>query len=83
MKHAGNGDTNCSWCSWNGPQKIREVIGTVGNRRTSQDHPNYNIVKIGQKTKKSPGDLRKFAVTQTPVKYYQLTLVWKTRQEGN
>ena len=28
---------------------------------------NYSIIKIGQNTKKSPGDLRNPAVTQTPV----------------
>ncbi len=29
---------------------------------------NYNIVKIDQNTEKSPGNLRRLAVTQTPVK---------------
>ena len=45
---------------------------------TSGDHPNYSIIENGQNTEKSPGDLRKLAVTQTPVKDYQLTLMWKT-----
>ena len=36
----------------------------LGNLRTNRDHPNYNIVKIGQNTEKGPGDLRKLAVTQ-------------------
>ena len=31
------------------------------------DHPNYSIVEIGQNTKKSPQDLWRIAVTQTPV----------------
>ena len=35
----------------------------------------YNIVEIGQNTKKSPGNLRRLAITQTPVKTHQLTLV--------
>ena len=26
-------------------------------KRTSRDHPNYIIMKIGQNTEKSPGDL--------------------------
>ena len=34
----------------------------------NQDHPDYNIVEIGQNTQKIPGDLRILAVTQTPVK---------------
>ena len=29
----------------------------------SGDHPNYSIVEIDQNTKKSPGDLRRLAVT--------------------
>ena len=37
----------------------------------SGDHPNYNIIENGQNTEKSPGDLRRLAVTQTPVKNHQ------------
>ena len=39
---------------------------------------NYSIVDNGQNTEKSPGDLRRLAVTQTPVKDHQLTLTWKS-----
>ena len=39
---------------------------------TIEDHPNYNIVELGQNTKKSPGDLRRLDVTQTPVENNQL-----------
>ena len=42
------------------------------NKRTSGDHPNYSIIKIGLNTKKSPKDLRKRAVTQTPVSNHRL-----------
>ena len=38
---------------------------------TSGDHPNYYIIENGQNTEKSPGDLRRLAVTQTPVKDHQ------------
>ena len=41
----------------------------------SEDHPNHGIIEIGQNTEKSPGDLRRLAVTQTPGKDHQLTLV--------
>ena len=56
------------------------VIGAKGTRglggwRTSGDHPNDSIVKNGKNTKKSPGDLRRLAVTQTPVKNRRLTLM--------
>ena len=33
------------------------------------------IIEIVQNTEKSPGDLRKLAVTQTPVRDHQLTLM--------
>ena len=35
----------------------------------------------GQNTEKSSEDLKKLAVTQTPVKNYQLKLKWKTLNE--
>ena len=41
----------------------------------SGNHKNCSIVEIGQNTKKSLGDLRTLAVTQTPVENHQLTLV--------
>ena len=41
-------------------------------------HPNYYIIENGQNTQKSSGDLRRLAVTQTPVKDHQLTPMWKT-----
>ena len=31
------------------------------------DHPNDSIIENGQNTEKSPGDLRRLAVTQTQV----------------
>ena len=53
------------------------VIGTggLGNKK-SGDHPNYCISEIGQNTK-SPGDLKRLAVTQTSMKDHQLTLMQK------
>ena len=47
----------------------------LGSWRTSGDHPNDSIVGNGQNTKKSPGDLRRLAVTQTPVKNHRLPLM--------
>ena len=49
--------------------------GGLENQRTKGDHPNYNIVEIGQNTEKSPGDLKRLAVTQTPVRNYLFALV--------
>ena len=56
-------------------QRIIKGIGGLGGRRTRGDHPNYNIFDNGQNTEKSPRDLRRLAVTQTPVKNYQLKLM--------
>ena len=41
----------------------------------SGNHPNNNIIENGQNIEKSPGDLRRLAVTQTPAKDPQLTLM--------
>ena len=50
-------------------------LGGHESWRTSGDHPNNRIIEDGQNTEKSPGDLRRLAVTQTPVKNHQLTLM--------
>ena len=54
---------------------INKWTGGLGNKRTSRDHSNYNITEIGQNTEKSPGDLRRLTITQTPVKDHQPTLM--------
>ena len=52
---------------WYSHQRISTRIGGLGNNRTSRDYPNNCIIKIGQNIEKSPRNLRKIAVTQTPV----------------
>ena len=74
MEHEGGSDTNCNWRPRYDYQKTGTGTGRFGNKRMSGDHPNYSIVEIGQSMKK-PGDLRRFAVTQTPVENHQLTLM--------
>ena len=54
VEHESDGDTNCNWCSWYSHQKIDTGTGGLGNKRTSRDHPNYNIIKISHHTDKSP-----------------------------
>ena len=46
--------------------------------KPSGDHPNHCITEDDQNTEKSPGDLRRLSVTQTPVKDHQLKLLWET-----
>ena len=57
------------------PKMFGKEARRVGNRTTNRNHSNYSIVEIGENPETSPGDLRKLAVTRTPVKDHQLTLV--------
>ena len=77
MEHVVDNYTNCNWCVWNSNKRIAKGTWGPGSWRTGGDHPNDSTVENGQNTKKSPGDLRRLAVTQTPVKNQQLTLMWK------
>ena len=76
-----DGETNCGWSICNNPQRIGKGTLIFEDKRTRRDHPDYSIFKIGQNTKKSPWNLRRLAVTRTPLRNYQLTLVWKTLKE--
>ena len=77
VEHESDGDTNCNWCAQNNLQRIYRETGRVWNR-TNGDYLDYNIIKFGQNTEKSPGDFRRFAVTQTQVENHQLTLALKS-----
>ena len=81
MDHEADDYTNCDW--WIQHSSLMTIKGTggLGGWRKSGDHPNYSIVENGQNTEKSPGDLRRLAVTQNPVKDHQPTLKWKTLEE--
>ena len=79
VEYENDDNTNCNWCSLCSHHRISRRNWGLGNKRTSGDHPNYCIIEIGQNTEKSLGDLRRLAVTQTPVRNHQLImLVWKT-----
>ena len=51
------------------------MTGGLGGRMTGRDYPNYNIMEDGQNTERSPGDLKRLAITQTPLKDHQLKLM--------
>ena len=78
MEYESGGDTNCNSCTRYSHKRIGAGTEGLGNKRTGGDSLNFSIVDIGQKTEKSPGDLRRLAVLQTPVKNHQLKLVGKT-----
>ena len=57
------------------PIVIIKGPGRFGIRGPSGDNPNNSIIENGQNTEKSSGDLRRLAITQSPVKDHQLTLM--------
>ena len=75
MEHENDGDTNNNWNPRYSQHRIDEETGGLGNKRTSRGHLNNSIIEIGQNPEKSPGDLRRLNVTQTPVRNHQVTLV--------
>ena len=83
MEQEGVNYTNCNWYFWYSNKRIIKGTGGLGSWQLRGDHPNDNIIENGQKTEKSPGDLRRFAVPQTLVKDHQLMLMWKTLEEWN
>ena len=48
MGHEGDGDTNCNWCAPNNPQIFVKVTGGHGNKKTSGDHLDSSVIKIGR-----------------------------------
>ena len=81
MEHEGGNYTNCDWCFWYSHQRIIKGTGGFEGRRMGGHHPSYNVIENSQNTEMSPGNLRRLAVTQIPVKDHQLTLTWKTLME--
>ena len=81
MEHEDDSDTNYNWWGWYSHQKIAEGTGGLRGKRVSGYHPNDSIIEIGQNTEKSPGELRIFAFTQTPVEDHQLTMRCKSLKE--
>ena len=66
MAYESDGDIDCNWYTRYSYQRIGTGTGGFGNKRMRGDHPNYSIVEICQKTKKSSGNL------------LSLRLQWKT-----
>ena len=60
VEHESKGYTNCRWCSSYNHQRFGKGTRRLGNK--IEDYPD---VEIGKNTEKSPGDLRRNAVTQT------------------
>ena len=67
-EHEGDGDTSCNRCTWINPQMTDKWTRRLKNQRTSGDHPDYSIIKIGQNTEKSPEDLRRICCSNSKKK---------------
>ena len=63
IEHESDDDNSCNWCARYTHQRIGTGTGGLENKWTRRDHPNYRIIKIGQNTEKSPGDLRSYLMT--------------------
>ena len=79
IEHEGDSDTNCNWRAQNNSESIGTGTGRLRNKRKSGVHPNYCIIKIGQNTEKSTGDLRRLAVTQIPNEFFQYSFLHMNR----
>ena len=38
VEHEGDGDTNCSWCTWNNPQMLCKKLGRIVKQRKNRCH---------------------------------------------
>ena len=68
IEHEGDRDISCNWCARNNLPRFGKGTGRLRIQRTSENHLDNIIIKIGQNTEKSPEDLRRLAVSQTRVK---------------
>ena len=75
MEQEIDDDTNCNWSARYSHKRISIGTGRLGSKRTCGNHPGCSIIDIDQNTEKRPGDMRILAVTQSPVRHHQLTLV--------
>ena len=67
-EHKDDGNIKSNWYAGNNAQRTGKKTRRLGNKREIGNHSDDNIIKIWQNTEKSPGDLRKLAVTQSLVK---------------
>ena len=75
MEHDGNGKSSFNLCTRNNLQKIGKGTGRLRNQCTKGNCPDCSIINIVHYTEKSPGDLSKLVVTQTPEDSQHLKLM--------
>ena len=65
-----------NWYALYNLQRIGKEIRRLGNKK-NRDHPNYSVIKFGQNTEKSPGDMRRHIINQTPMRNHHVMLAGK------
>ena len=45
VKHEGDSDTNCIWCTWNNLQSPEKETGRIEDQNKNRDSPDHSIVK--------------------------------------
>ena len=82
MEHEGDNYTNRDWLLLGtitkGLVKGLEDLKDGGRMETIQT---TTLLRTGQNREKSPIDLRRVVVTQTPVKNHRLKVMWKILKE--
>ncbi len=63
MEHESDVYTNRDWYFLYSHQRIIKVTGGLRGWRTSGDHLKYSIIENDQNSEKTPGDLRRLAVS--------------------
>ena len=76
MEHGDDNDANRNGCFGTVPKSLEREVEEleIGEVETVQTIAQTEYLE-------SPGDLRRLAVTQTPVTDHQFTQVWKTHQQ--
>ena len=67
LKPEVDGSAYHNWNTWNRFQGPGKEIGRTRIQRQNWDYPGYTTVKISLDTPKSPGKLKRLAITQSTI----------------
>ena len=70
LQNMSDSDTNCSWCTWNGPQRLGKGTERNENQMEDWDHPDYRIVENSWRPEKTccPSNSSEISPPDTRVK---------------
>ena len=46
VENETDGDINCRYCPWNGPQESKKETGETEDQRKNQNHPHHSTLKL-------------------------------------